>query len=209
MRIISIGNLCATAAFLRTNKARDCTYCFDWARSNILSVIDVINNGHDFHIKNNIIAENQNTLIAHKYTNKRFSHIIYPHNNYKIDRNYLIRCSERFFKTLNSNEEIKFLYMSDNGHSIELDELDILIKSIKEHYPELNFEIIIIVNNKLEFVRQVYLESENKYYKIYKCQAPKPFVNNPMTDDKFYYDLFNFIFLDFVKINQDCNDIIR
>ena len=59
--IISIGHLCVPAELLKTNNARNESYPFDWARSNILSVIDVLQYGHEYNCYNNIYRLNQIT----------------------------------------------------------------------------------------------------------------------------------------------------
>jgi hypothetical protein len=49
--IISICNLCVLVELLKKNNERKKSYQFDWTRSDILSTIDVIKFGHEYHYK--------------------------------------------------------------------------------------------------------------------------------------------------------------
>ena len=185
--IISIGHLCVAAELLKTNNSRTETYPFDWARSNILSVIDVIKFGHEYHCENNI--ENVGKI---KYNDKRFQYIFYPHHNYVKDKDYLIRCSTRLFEKLNGDEKISFLYMSNIHSGITISELKLFIKTVEEKYVNLNFEVIIVYY--IGQGEEIYLKEKSNKYKIYFCKAPKQFYSNPMRPDIFYKNMFNFVF---------------
>ena len=185
LMIISIGHLCVSAEFLKTNNARTESYSFDWARSNILSIIDVLKNGHDYHCDNNI-----NNIGTIKYK-KKYEYIFYPHHDYHKDKEYMIRCSQRLFQKLLGKEKIKFLYMSNIEHHIKENELNMLINVLEAIYVNLDFEIIMIyyIGNG----RNIFLNEEGYKYKKYHCRAPKRFQSNPMTDI-FYKEVFKFVF---------------
>jgi hypothetical protein len=183
--IISIGHLCVTAELLKTNNARNKSYPFDWARSNILSVIDVLQYGHEYHCYNNI-----NNIGKVKYKKKHFSYIFYPHHN--NDKEYMIRCSERLFEKLNCKEKITFLYMSNIKHIILKKELKLLIDILENKYKNLDFEIIMIYY--IGKGREIFLKEKGYKYKKYHCKAPKEFYSNPMRPDIFYKEMFEFVF---------------
>jgi hypothetical protein len=185
--IIPIGPLCVAAELLKTNDARNETYPFDWARSNILSVIDVIKFGHEYHCENNI--ENVGKI---KYSGKRFQYIFYPHHNYVNDKDYLIRCSNRLFDKLNGNQKISFLYMSNINCAITKSELQLFIKTVEQKYVNLIFKVIMIYY--IGQGEEIYLKEKGNKYKIYHCKAPKQFYSNPMRPDIFYKNMFDFVF---------------
>lgn len=197
MKIISIGPSCVAAELLKYNNSRTESYPFDWARSNILSVINVLKNGHDFYIKYNI--ETKNSKI---YWKKHFEIIYYPHHDYK-NKDYFIRCSNRLFNILNSDQEVKFLYMSDdevksdigpvNREIMILDnELELLIKILDENYPKLKYEIIMIYNIK-DCKENIKLKTQTSKYRIYHCNSPKRFMSNSMKDS-YSKEIFKFVF---------------
>ena len=87
--IISIGPLCVAAELLKTNNSKFESYPFDWAQSNILSVIDIIKYGHEYNMINNI----SNVGLV-KY-DKQFKNLYYPHHK---DEGYMERCLNVFLK---------------------------------------------------------------------------------------------------------------
>ena len=186
--IISIGHACVSAELLKGNNARSATYPFDWARSNILSVIDVLKNGHQYHCDNNI-----NNIGKVKHPNKEFGYIEYIHHKYDDKgKQYMMRCSDRLFKKLNGKDKIQFLYMSNIEHAILEDELKLLINTLENKYINLDFEIIMIyyIGNG----REIFLKEQGYKYKIYHCKSPKQFRVNNMREDIFYNQLFEFVF---------------
>lgn len=197
--IISLGHVCSTAELIKSNGAKNCSFIFDWARSNIMSNIDVIKYGHEWHILNNIERDNSTHYEEYQYGNIEFPHHSGINIREKSDNDYLIRCSERFFKALNSNYNISFLYLSDKinkirdwkDHEIEGEPLNLLIETIKEKYPKLKFEINIVYY--IGIGDSVKLVEDEKYYKIYECEAPKQFVSNNMRGIN-YVNLFKNIY---------------
>lgn len=193
MKIISIGPTCTSAQLIKFNNYKTESYIFDWSRSNILSVIDILKYGENFHIDCNI--EKKKNI---QYKNKLFSFISYPHHNYIKDKDYMIRCSNRFFNILNSNEDIKFLYMCDmdnvsvdplKEHSIKDVELNELIRLLNNY--KCNYEIIMVYNvkkgDKIKLIKK-----EDKY-RIYHCNYHERFYSNNMQTDYYKY-IFNYIF---------------
>jgi len=185
--IISIGHLCVPAELLKTNNARNESYPFDWARSNILSVIDILQHGHMYHCINNI--DNPGKI---KYEEKHFKYIFYPHHDYDKDKEYMIRCSERLFEKLNGTGKISFLYMSNIEHNILEKELKLLISVLENNYTNLDFEVIMIYY--IGEGRDILLKDQGYKYKEYHCKAPKQFYSNPMRPNIFYKKIFEFVF---------------
>ena len=166
--IISIGNLCISAEFLKTNFARNESYPFDWARSNILSVIDVIKYGPEYHYNNNI-----NNIGLVQY-NKTYSYIFYPHHDYDKDKEYMVRCSNRLFKKLNGKEKISFLYMANITYSITDEELKLLIKTLEEKYINLEFEIVMIYY--IGHGENIFIKVKGYKYRIYSQIEKNTFI---------------------------------
>lgn len=190
MPIIPIGPLCVPAEFLKTNNARKESYPFDWARSNILSVIDVIKNGHDYHCNTNI----RNVGMV-KYK-KHFSYIFYPHHCYDEQKDYMVRCSKRFFEKLNDKQKITFLYMSNFDMKIGKKELKKLIKVLENNY-DVDFEIVMIYY--IGEGTSIYHKKSGHRYKIFYCESPMQFYLNPMRPHKFYTKIFNIVFPNFFR----------
>lgn len=95
--IIFIGPCCSAAALKKYFKERSESYIFDWVRSNIKIVIDVITNGKDWHIENNLDEKKcKNPETIKKYCEYYYKYLYYPHHDYKKDHDYMKRCSERF-----------------------------------------------------------------------------------------------------------------
>lgn len=184
--IISLGPLCVAAELLKTNNAKFESYPFDWAQSNILSVIDIIKYGHDYNMNNNIY--NAGLVKYDKY----FKNLYYPHHT---DKGYMERCSKRFFERLNEQKKITFFYMANlEGFSISNRELNILIKTLEDKYENLNFEIIIAYY--LKNGNSVKLVEKNEKYKIFHCESPHQFHSIPWEymNHSFFKNLFKLLF---------------
>ena len=183
--IISIGPLCVPAEFLKTNNARKNSFIFDWCRSNIKCVIDIIKNGHEWHILNNIINNKEYD------TDYEFKTLFYPHHDYIKDKDYMIRCSQRFFKVLNSEYNIIFIYMANKHDVLIKEDLNDLIEIIKEKAPNIKFKIIMAISEDIG--DSINLIEDTNYYSTYSCHAPKIFWSNNMRGNDYYYKLFNTI----------------
>jgi hypothetical protein len=177
----------AAEELLKTNNAKFESYPFDWAQSNILSVIDIIKYGHEYNMNNNIY----NVGLV-KY-DKQFKNLHYPHHT---DKGYMERCSKRFFERLNEQKMITFFYMANlEGFSISNRELNILIKTLEDKYENLIFEIIIAYY--LKNGNSVKIVEQNEKYKIFHCESPHQFHSIPWEymNNSFFKNLFKLLFL--------------
>lgn len=197
MKIISIGPSCCVAELLKNNNGRSETYMFDWTRSNIDIICDIIENGLDWHIQNNIdninmpfiqdqMKNNTYTMIP-KYHKHFFKCLFYPHHNYKVDREKIIRMAQRFFDILDTEDELCFLHVSHKdvcGESI--DRFYNLIKTRKKH-----FKIIICVGKKRSKDNTINIKTKENHIFI-QCDSPDDFIDNHMVG-KYYENLYKSI----------------
>lgn len=180
--IISLGDCCVPAIFIRNNKARiGSSLIFDWARSNLGSVCDTIENGMDWYIQNNIYSTTT-------YDNKdyQFKELSYPHHHGDID--YQIRCTDRFFDILKYNTNIVFLYMT--AYKIPIYDLTRLKDSLIKKYKNINFKIVAAISENIGNPYDIIHNNIDDYIDIYRCNSPSKFINNFMRDDDFYNKLF-------------------
>jgi hypothetical protein len=140
--IIPIGIDCGNADFFRQNNLRNAAFPFDWTLT-YGGVSNIIKNEFiDF------LPNNNNELFISKY-NVNFTHNHFPEDNEKM-----IRRIERFKHILeNSEEKITFVRKGHAYHHhkeceqikndlLDAEELDFYLKS---KYPNLKFEIIVIL----------------------------------------------------------------
>jgi hypothetical protein len=177
--IVSIGDCCVPAEITRNNNARCGSFIFDWAQSNLGVACDIFKNGIEWHIENNI---NNQTYYNHpKY---QFKKLYYPHHE---DTNYMVRCAERFFKVLNSDDNVIFLYMS--SYRLDVEEIINLQNIILSKYPKLNFKIVAATSQGIPG-HEIYHTNINEYIDTYQCNSPRIFSSNKMNDHEFYIRLF-------------------
>lgn len=187
MKFISLGHNCVPAELLKTNGHKTESYPFDWARSNICSVIDILEFGKQYHIETNIYRKNSKF-----YEQKCFKNIFYPHHDYTRDTEYFCRCADRFFDVLQkSTEHVKFIYMSNYQHQITDSELSSLISAF-DKFETLDYEVIMIYYRKCG--KSVQMIDKGIKYRKYLCDAPNEFMSNPMRPDPFYKELFCKVF---------------
>lgn len=187
---ISIGHVCVPNELLKHNEGRICTYPFDWARSNIQSVMDVIRNGHEWHVTHNI----ERTSIAPSYTEHMYPRIEYPHSNYDTDVAKLTRASTRFFTTLTQPITVEFVYMSNVEQRISKEHLNAFITLVQSTFPQLKFHLtcayFVCIGDSVHYSTV----SSTDTVSTYMCEAPFQFLSNPMRGEyyeRLYKTLFN------------------
>jgi hypothetical protein len=164
---ISIGNTCAVAYQLKELNLQYNSYPFDWAKSNIKKINEVLENNfnnfsnlsifkfsetHLYKFKNNngsyILKNEYNINFAHEFLNEYELHIL----KNKFD----IRISQ--FKNNKNNFIIFVLLNLEKNIEIELDKL---IINLKKYFN--NFKILYISNypiKKNNFIIPYYIDNE-------------------------------------------------
>ena len=181
--IISIGDCCVVTEMSKNNNTRTFSSIFDWAQSDLNSVCDVVENGLDYHIINNI--DNNKCLVPNKQY--PYDHIYYPHH---IDKNYMKRCSYRFFDILDNFNNILFVYMTHDNIDNSINDLLRFIEIVKNKYIKINFKVISATSSSI-YSEDIYLKTVGDFLDIYYCNSPKEFWNNRMDDHVYYKKLFD------------------
>lgn len=182
--IVSVGHLCVPTELMKTNHARVESFPFDWCRSNIAAVTEVIEKGHSWHMKHNIEEGGK------VYPGFHFPSIRYMHHDYKKQVNYFERCSRRLEKLLDKDSEdfVVFLYMGNLGYGLSKEEIDKFIQVVRTRNPSLNFHLVVALY--VGRGRSADKVMSGEYYTLYHCRAPKQFYSNPMRGHPFYKKLF-------------------
>lgn len=183
--IIPIGIDCGNADFFRQNNLRNTAFPFDWTLT-YGGVSNIIKNDFiDFLPKNN------NELFISKY-NVNFTHNHFPEDNEKMTRRI-----ERFKHILeNSEEKITFVRKGHAYHNhkecdqikndlLDAEELDFYLKS---KYPNLKFEIIVILACGSCFNPNINYTTLSEGVRIYNIATPN-------VDDDKYINLCKEIFI--------------
>jgi len=117
--VVSLGEKCHTASFLKRNNLKKESYPFDWIHSSADIII-------------HCLEDNFNTFLNKEYYTFpyleykfQYHSFYYPNNNLFMfnhhnplnenDYNYYIRCIERFNNVLKSNENKLFIKMYVNN----------------------------------------------------------------------------------------------
>lgn len=193
--VVSIGNSCTVADLIRYNNAKSKkswdSFMFDWAQSNIDCVCDVIKNGLDWHIKNNIISHKE-------YDSYIFKKLFYPRHEKDIE--WQIKCAKRFFKLLESNYNVVFLYMCQNvlptteRQLLPIKKLSKLENILLKKYPNLNFKIVGAVSINKKADKKIVHTHISDYIESYECDVHYIFEGiREKHDSNFYTNLFNII----------------
>ncbi len=218
--ILSIGDCCVSAELCKANKASvdrlGYGFIFDWAGSDIKIVCDVVENGFDWHINNNIIGMKLNkrhTTETNDYDPylspgqrpfrvDRYNNFFCPHHGgteivggVEVPRGveYMTKCAERFFKVLNntSGYSVVFLYMS--AMELPTDDLLRFVDIVSRNYTGLKFKVVAANSIYTDEPLGIKHTKINESLDIYNCKSPGVFYSNAMKDNQFYVDLFNTI----------------
>jgi len=183
--IIPIGIDCGNADFFKQNKLRYLSFPFDWT---------VTYGGVSNIIKNEFLGflpENDNELFVSKYEVK-FIHNHFPEDNAKMTRRI-----DRFNHILEKSEEkVTFVRKGHAYHHhtecdqikndlLDAEELELYLKS---KYPNLKFEIIVILVCGSCFNPNVNYTTLSECVKIYNIATPN-------VDDDKYINLCKEIFI--------------
>jgi hypothetical protein len=185
-RYISLGGGCNIKYYIK-NLNNQKTEFFDYLWNldeGLYSVTKIIENDFSDFIDNNQFYMNyhprfkKNILIHKKYTNIGFIH----YNIFDVFDKFK-RKSTRFLELLNSKEEIIFIYYrhydepcnNNYNNNININEKLIyyknetnnFVKIIQEKYPNLNFKIISIFVEPIEYIQDI-TDKINNYFEILK-----------------------------------------
>jgi hypothetical protein len=169
--IVSIGENCCPAELLQGAGLRVETMLFDWARSNLHLVVDVIRNGLHWHIENNVRAE-----ATAVYAEQHYEKLEYPHHPFPENRAWMIRCATRFFNAVRDADNLFLVHCSPRDIDRQL--LRRLELELLRHRGG-PFRIVALrgVAGKQRTIRYERVSARIFYYDIV---ADKPFVNNKM-----------------------------
>jgi hypothetical protein len=172
MKFISLGSSCSIAENLRILNLRDQALPFDWIKVNnfknvILMIEDNFSNLWDsnnyelvktsskfFYLEENL---NKKYVEMDIYRNIKYNSVFYhdfPSNCENLYENfvkkYKKRC-ERFFNTIENNKSITFIREQINPKQISIDDLKMFHFLIKKVNSSLEFKLVIILNNFLNY----------------------------------------------------------
>ena len=160
MIFISLGSTCCITQQLKNHNLRQNAYPFDWIRitnlNNVSKLLD--NHFYDFLKFEEIqfIEFSDRFLInnvsgSYIYKNKycgfyhEFSEML-DENTYNLFKNKYERRIERLFELLKSNNEI--IFIREEIGKIKISKIINLIDKLKKINSKMNFEIIIIANDR-------------------------------------------------------------
>lgn len=181
--VVSIGPLCVPGELMKNNGIKKESFIFDWCISNPRCVIDIIKNGPDWHYENNLLKR---TYYDSPY---EFGCLVYNHHKYEVesDFEYMKRCSQRFFKLLESDYNVIFLYVSNAYDAIREHDLKELIEVLKKKAPRLNFKIVMASYHGEG--DNIVLTKDEPDFCHYDCLSPGQFHSNHMVGE-YYTKLF-------------------
>jgi len=198
--VVSIGDSCVSSNLIRWNNARTMTswdsFIFDWARSNMSSVCDILKNGLDWHIENNV----NNEPISYNDFDYNYPSLYYHHHLY--NKEWQIKSAERFFKLLETQSTVMFLYMSTKDLPIE--KLNEFIQLIIEKYKNIKFKVVTAKSLNQNKDNKITYEKANEYLDLFYCDVQFDFMNFVRQNRrKFYENLFNIL----IPYKLDIKDI--
>jgi len=161
---IPIGIDCGNAEFLKNHNIRSFSFPFDWIVT-YNGISEIIKNNFDRFIPKNLIKLNTDYQIS------------FPHNEFPNDTEKILRRIERFKNILETyQEKITFIRKGHASHhhieqnnTIKNDIIDAedLDNILKEKYPHLRYNIIVIVVCGKCFQSDIIYTTTHSNIKIY------------------------------------------
>ena len=160
---IPLGNSCSIAYNLKLLKLRTCAFPFDWVRiSNFNNVTKLIQNKFygfldsknfkfkEFSDKFIVNGKKGSYIYSNDYCSfyHEFSKLI-EKSDFNFFKEKYSRRIKRFFEFMNSSNEI--IFIREEFGKVNMSKIDNFINTINEIYPDLNYKLIIITNQKLNF----------------------------------------------------------
>ena len=160
---IPLGNSCSITYNLKLLKLRKYAFPFDWVRViNFNNVTKLIQNKFygfldfnnfkfkEFSDKFTVDGKKGSYIYSNNYCSfyHEFNKLIEEHHFNMFKEKYLRRI-ERFFNFMNSNNEI--IFIREEFGKLKISKINNFINCINEIYPDLNYKLIIITNQKINF----------------------------------------------------------
>ena len=160
---IPLGNSCSIAYNLRLHNLRKLAFPFDWVRvANFNNVTRLIQNKFygfldyknfkfkEFSDKFIVNGEKGSYIYSNNYCSfyHEFNKLIEEHDFNMFKEKYSRRIN-RFLHFMNSDNEI--IFIREEFGKIKLSKINNFINTINEIYPNLNYKLIIITNQKVNF----------------------------------------------------------
>jgi len=144
--IVSIGNKCPTAIYLRDLNIYKESFPFDYIPTTPYLILKYLQNPNDFYPEKNIVRNNDNVWFGHFDINEKYNETI---ETFK-------RRFERLFNLLRNKKKILFVYTSEadvyneanNRYNDNHNQLVKIVEYIIETYKYDNFKLLCIHTNK-------------------------------------------------------------
>lgn len=148
---VSIGQNCTVASWLLKQELRAQSLLFDWARSNLATVREILECGLEYHLQHMMLADYP---------------ITYPHRSRETSQDYMTRCAQRFFDTLMHADNLYLIHCAPQP--IEAAAL-LAIENAAAKYRTQEFSILGLygfTGNALGIVCTSELSPRTRYYVI-------------------------------------------
>jgi hypothetical protein len=144
--IVSIGNKCATAIYLRELNIYKQSFPFDYIPTTPHLILKYLQNQNDFYPEKNIVRTRDNVWFGHFDINEKYNETI---ETFK-------KRFERLFNLLENKKKILFVYTSEadvynemnNRYNDNYNELCKIVEYLIETYKYDNFKLLCIHTNK-------------------------------------------------------------
>jgi hypothetical protein len=144
--IVSIGNKCPTAIYLRELNIYKQSFPFDYIPTTPYLILKYLQNQNDFYPEKNIVRTSDNVWFGHFDINKKYNKTIETFR----------RRFERLFNLLENKKKILFVYTSEadvynemnNRYNDNYNQLCKIVEYLIETYKYDNFKILCIHTNK-------------------------------------------------------------
>ncbi len=190
--IVSIGENCCPAELIQSAGLRTESMIFDRARSNLLAIADVVKNGYEWHIEQNV-----REVPLPEYRGVHYKRLNWPHHPWPDRHDYMVRCAIRFFNALKLSRELHLLHCTPNP--INIDHVISLEKAVALQRKD--FRIVAmqgLAGDKSDIIEDVELSNN---VRLLKVSAEKEFHNNRMRGP-FYIELFKYAFPNVSELGQ-------
>jgi hypothetical protein len=144
--IVSIGNKCATAIYLKELNIYKQSFPFDYIPTTPHLILKYLQNQNDFYPEKNIVRTRDNVWFGHFDINEKYNETI---ETFK-------KRFERLFNLLENKKKILFVYTSEadvynemnNRYNDNYNELCKIVEYLIETYKYDNFKLLCIHTNK-------------------------------------------------------------
>jgi|GEM_PF-4742548 len=172
---MSIGENCCAAELLDGLKWRSETYLFDWARSNLKMVAEVLVRGPEWHIETNLVEMPP----AYHGEGVHWKRLNYPHHPFPTKRDWMIRSAFRFFDVLAHADDLVLIHCAPRP--IDRSLLLAVEEAVQARRKSLPFRIVALHGETGPLPYGVVSsEALSDRTALHSIRADKEFVNNKM-----------------------------